>query len=77
MPGVEEFLRIQRGHAAKTGRGDGLAIHPVSYTHLDVYKRQVQASGGSAVAVQDVPHAQTGSYGIVATDCLLYTSRCV
>ena len=27
-----------------------------------------QATGGSAVAVQDVPHAQTGSYGIVATD---------
>lgn len=28
----------------------------------------VQKTGGSAVAVQDVPHAQTGSYGIVATD---------
>ena len=27
-----------------------------------------QATGGSVVAVQDVPHAQTGSYGIVATD---------
>ena len=26
------------------------------------------ASGGSAVAVQDVPREQTGSYGIVATD---------
>jgi UTP--glucose-1-phosphate uridylyltransferase len=28
----------------------------------------VQTTGGSAVAVQDVPCAQTGSYGIVATD---------
>ena len=27
-----------------------------------------QATGGSAVAVQDVPPEQTGSYGIVATD---------
>lgn len=28
----------------------------------------VQANGGSAVAVQDVPRAQTASYGIVATE---------
>jgi UTP--glucose-1-phosphate uridylyltransferase len=27
-----------------------------------------QASGGSVIAVQDVPREQTGSYGIVATD---------
>jgi UTP--glucose-1-phosphate uridylyltransferase len=27
-----------------------------------------QRTGGSAIAVQDVPRAQTGSYGIVATD---------
>jgi len=27
-----------------------------------------EATGGSAIAVQDVPRAQTGSYGIVATD---------
>ena len=27
-----------------------------------------EATGGSVVAVQDVPHEQTGSYGIVATD---------
>lgn len=27
-----------------------------------------QATGGSVIAVQDVPHAQTGSYGIVATN---------
>jgi UTP--glucose-1-phosphate uridylyltransferase len=40
-------------------RGDGALKQMVDH---------VQASGGSAVAVQDVPHAQTGSYGIVATD---------
>ncbi|HOC10589.1 MULTISPECIES: UTP--glucose-1-phosphate uridylyltransferase GalU [Thermomonas] len=40
-------------------RGDGALKQMVDYVH---------ANGGSAVAVQDVPHAQTGSYGIVATD---------
>lgn len=30
--------------------------------------KHAQATGGSAVAVQDVPQEQTGSYGIVATD---------
>ncbi len=29
---------------------------------------RAQATGGSVIAVQDVPHAQTGSYGIVATE---------
>jgi len=29
---------------------------------------RAQATGSSVIAVQDVPHAQTGSYGIVATD---------
>ena len=50
------------------------ALKPVSYTHLDVYKRQVQ-SVGLAEAM-----AQACSYlGIVddSKGCLLYTSRCV
>lgn len=29
---------------------------------------RAEVSGNSVIAVQDVPHAQTGSYGIVATD---------
>ncbi|MGV8944697.1 UTP--glucose-1-phosphate uridylyltransferase GalU [Thermomonas sp.] len=29
---------------------------------------RAEASGASVIAVQDVPHEQTGSYGIVATD---------
>jgi UTP--glucose-1-phosphate uridylyltransferase len=40
-------------------RGDGALKQMVDH---------VQANGGSAVAAQDVPHAQTGSYGIVATE---------
>ena len=40
---------------------EGVDVEPVSYTHLDVYKRQV-------------PYQTEGSRG---RDCLLYTSRCV
>ena len=61
---------------------------PVSYTHLDVYKRQAKdwASGGKIVNAMnkgdtitlyyDAP--QTGEYTVtVYYSCLLYTSRCV
>ena len=57
---------------------------PVSYTHLDVYKRQVHDIGKNIVKVilenygfevidlgRDVP-VET-----VVNTCLLYTSRCV
>lgn len=40
-------------------RGDGALKQMVDHA---------QATGSSVVAVQDVPHAQTGSYGIVATE---------
>ena len=59
------------------------ALKPVSYTHLDVYKRQ---TGNFAVLPkplplrkdfprpgEDVAQRQKGECGI----CLLYTSRCV
>ena len=62
-----------------------LAHHfiPVSYTHLDVYKRQRQGSGVAAIA-QELKDA-----GVIRSSylfrwyvghkgaCLLYTSRCV
>ena len=58
---------------------DLLAIDAVSYTHLDVYKRQVQE--------QSKKPKRKGFLGIfgkkkevtpaVSTTCLLYTSRCV
>ena len=46
----------------------------VSYTHLDVYKRQVLKKGG-AFALQDM-FAQKALYGDMEqfVDCLLYTS---
>ncbi|WP_171907266.1 hypothetical protein [Burkholderia plantarii] len=40
-------------------------LGPVSYTHLDVYKRQVRARAADLRAAGQ------------ARPCLLYTSRCV
>ena len=61
-------------------------IDAVSYTHLDVYKRQMLASG--SVVNPTIYNADTrGSFGLNITlqmgdkvtinTCLLYTSRCV
>ena len=62
-------------------------IAPVSYTHLDVYKRQVSRSWGGLQSQPDIS-LQMGLQGISfmhsdlggfagKNDCLLYTSRCV
>ena len=45
-------------------------MKPVSYTHLDVYKRQL-------VYRLDKLQKSTGLDLRVFEDCLLYTSRCV
>ena len=59
-----------------------IGITPVSYTHLDVYKRQVLdlpyrirsalSLETALVHVKTLPAGQDVGYG-----CLLYTSRCV
>ena len=57
--------------AAQNG-GPGLSKHdrdPVSYTHLDVYKRQVW--GHATIQGNTI----TGTANAIT--CLLYTSRCV
>ena len=52
-----------------------IIVVPVSYTHLDVYKRQEQAQRPSQA---DFGHGGRDSdYGSGADHCLLYTSRCV
>ena len=53
----------------------------VSYTHLDVYKRQGQSPTLSAYAAynfegRDFPLDEGWNYGL-SLSCLLYTSRCV
>ena len=55
---------------------------PVSYTHLDVYKRQMQARCTVGVsrtvgALSDCHTAYREAIGVLAYPCLLYTSRCV
>ena len=50
-------------------------FEPVSYTHLDVYKRQV-VGGGCAGQAGAIRHGL--SRALLQFDpCLLYTSRCV
>ena len=87
---------LQRGHIgfvharARTGTlGDGTARRPVSYTHLDVYKRQ-DKNGGISMDKRpnilwlctdqqrwDTIHALGNSFIDTPNLCLLYTSRCV
>ncbi|ORD00642.1 hypothetical protein A4T35_07930 [Escherichia coli] len=50
----------------------GGVIEPVSYTHLDVYKRQV-----FIIAASVVTRATIGGVIEQYNICLLYTSRCV
>ena len=54
------------------------ASQPVSYTHLDVYKRQVPIQ--VPIGAEDKFHGIVDLFTmkkVVYTDCLLYTSRCV
>ena len=62
-------------------------VRPVSYTHLDVYKRQgkgrvavVADEGREDVVAHEEGREQQEDAGVVQAqrhDCLLYTSRCV
>ena len=81
----------QRIEALRTERGlSRPALSPVSYTHLDVYKRQVKAWEEENGEIQsgEAVLFHTGHDALWETDpdeyitnypylCLLYTSRCV
>ena len=62
-----------------------MAYIPVSYTHLDVYKRQVDGRAAMMEADVIVVAVLPQIVSVVAEnikkhakeDCLLYTSRCV
>ena len=49
---------------------------PVSYTHLDVYKRQTKARGGLLLSDYEAALQRAGGtfHEVFAVDCLLYTS---
>ena len=71
------------GKAVFRRQDEGLG--PVSYTHLDVYKRQIQARPPAKQPFRAVPRdpaakAADAEMDAVCADgypCLLYTSRCV
>ena len=55
-------------------------LEPVSYTHLDVYKRQelqVNGESGSRPYAIVIPIKKDAEWWGLDQDCLLYTSRCV
>ena len=61
-----EFHVLWRAGCIESAGGCGAEVTgPVSYTHLDVYKRQVL----EAVSLR--------LHTLVSIPCLLYTSRCV
>ena len=64
--GIKYFLKaepmLKTDNAVDDHQQHG-EMKPVSYTHLDVYKRQ--------------PHQIMSITGVLAGSCLLYTSRCV
>ena len=81
---------IRQGHRKIAVLGGPVTSYPsaVSYTHLDVYKRQVHSllglgdHGGVVLLVQHLQHG----LGVIVQAlqlfkavqlCLLYTSRCV
>ena len=67
-----------------------LTLQAVSYTHLDVYKRQIQKRGGdgdietkvnicreSEIVENDEGEMHVSDERVWENSCLLYTSRCV
>ena len=61
---------------AGSGLSSSAAYEAVSYTHLDVYKRQVWLL--AVVLVYSVTYISLNNKGVAAVSaCLFYTSRCV
>ena len=84
---AEKGLDVRIDHRSYERQGVDLlpTIHAVSYTHLDVYKRQgrdylkvgqimeiLRQRGVRLIAINDGVDSARGD-----DDCLLYTSRCV
>ena len=56
----------------------GIPIYePVSYTHLDVYKRQMLARGTERRDLLETVQGYVILKAATFETCLLYTSRCV
>ena len=77
LDGLEEVaLRPPEGHPQDHRACPLLGEVPVSYTHLDVYKRQSLFFAGrpdESLRLLDMTQEASANLSI----CLLYTSRCV
>ena len=80
MVGLEKQMASRYPHQLSGGQ------RPVSYTHLDVYKRQGQRRAGYGAdrnrqnaGVSDPDHRNAAARTVAESPraCLLYTSRCV
>ena len=86
---IKHFLKSYKGHTVYFLDEPTVGLHPVSYTHLDVYKRQEWAcphcSGLGEILQVDIEKIidpqSTYMRAILpwrdSNYCLLYTSRCV
>ena len=79
-------LKREAGEYAVRFVESGMVVGPVSYTHLDVYKRQ--ARNGAifwGMGISQLSHGTASALGLIHLalltghigSCLLYTSRCV
>ena len=71
-----EFLEEASAFFAASRRK---SLRPVSYTHLDVYKRQYERRQHDMKnkKYSIIYSSLTGNTKVLADACLLYTSRCV
>ena len=79
----QAMVEVVYGRSLYAGAAHGPS--PVSYTHLDVYKRQADAialavkleGGCHHTAAMHSRNIENMNQMANAIDCLLYTSRCV
>ena len=87
FPGSVNALEIGPGKSMIVQKKAFLAAEAVSYTHLDVYKRQAKTGEGldelmemillTAEVMELKANPNRRARGLVLEACLLYTSRCV
>ena len=75
-PNMDSLIAIGSTAALVYGVFAIYRIGSVSYTHLDVYKRQLQDSTQQICTGCQIAHIGSNLDGLFCT-CLLYTSRCV
>ena len=82
--GVRPLVLDGEDLAHRASRANFALVWAVSYTHLDVYKRQCQGREPRSIAASSMARFISSSRDCTTTmpyampsSCLLYTSRCV